>query len=99
MHQIKPGKADKSYGIYVAKLAGIPSSVINRAWQLLHDLEAKDFPKQSINTMPTQLSFLNENSELLEKLRSLDIDTLTPIEAITKLYEFQSEHVKDHRSE
>ena len=99
LHQIKPGKADKSYGIYVAKLAGIPSSVINRAWQLLHDLEAKDFPKQSINTMPTQLSFLNENSELLEKLRSLDIDTLTPIEAITKLYEFQSEHVTDHRSE
>ena len=92
LHQIKPGSADKSYGVYVAKLAGIPPSVINRAWQLLHEFETKNVSSRGAKPQPTQLPLILENSELIDQLNDLDISTMTPIEALTKLYELQRYH-------
>ena len=99
LHQIKPGSADKSYGVYVAKLAGIPPSVINRAWELLHELETKTISSSDPMLQPTQLPLILENSDLINQLKSLDISTMTPIEAITKLYELQRDHTDDHYRE
>ena len=99
LHQIKPGSADKSYGVYVAKLAGIPPSVINRAWELLHELETKTISSSEPMLQPTQLPLILENSDLINQLKSLDISTMTPIEAITKLYELQRDHTDDHYRE
>ena len=60
LHQIKEGKGDKSYGIHVAKKAGLPLSVISRAYELLHQLQKTTHKKQSLSKKnnTTQLSFL-----------------------------------------
>jgi DNA mismatch repair protein MutS len=96
LRKIIPGGADKSYGIHVAQLAGLPKSVIHRARQVLANLESDHYPRQ--DTRPTrrfkppplqQLSFFGQGSPVLDELLKLDIDSLTPLEAITKLYELQ----------
>jgi len=97
LHKIVPGGADKSYGIHVAQLAGIPRPVIHRAEEILAELEQKGDAKarrkamQEI-TMPavTQMTlFSAEPHPLIEEIKQLAIDELTPIEAISKLYELQ----------
>ncbi len=96
LYKILPGGVDKSYGIHVAKLAGLPRSVVHRAREVLEDLEedsraagAKPSPKRRKEAVAQQLSFLGQKSPLLEELEKLDIDSLTPLEALTKLYELQ----------
>ena len=92
LRKVIPGGANKSYGVHVAKLAGLPNPVINRAWELLNELE-----KSNISNSDTyiesgiQLDFLNEPNQnhILEEIKRIDIASLTPLEAITKLYEFQ----------
>ena len=95
LHRIVPGGADRSYGVYVARLAGMPSAVINRAWEVLTELEGKssssaangraDFPTAEAQ----QLSLLPTTSPVIDELLALDVSSLTPLEAITKLYEIQ----------
>ena len=91
---------DKSYGIHVAKLAGLPKSVVHRAREVLEGLEedsreapAGRAPKGSRRkpreVTPQQLPLLGQKSPLVEEMGKLDIDSLTPLEAITKLYELQ----------
>jgi len=98
LRKIIKGAADDSYGIEVAKLAGVPSEVTKRASVILDSLiEGKDVPvKQGRKNSPTpsqtnaiSLDDLSKN-EIAEKLRALDINTLTPIEALTKLYELKN---------
>ena len=97
LYKILPGGVDKSYGIHVAKLAGLPKSVVHRAREVLEDLEedsraataGKPSPKRRKEAVAQQLSFLGQKSPLLEELEKLDIDSLTPLEALTKLYELQ----------
>jgi DNA mismatch repair protein MutS len=97
LHRILPGGADRSYGIHVAQLAGMPRPVIQRAQEVLSELEeGRDdrgdrSPRRSPLRRSTaiQFSFLGTNHALLEELASLDIDGLTPLEAITKLYELR----------
>ncbi len=93
LHKVLPGGANRSYGIHVAKLAGIPKGVINRANEILEELQAagSDFTlKRPHDDGPSQLNlFSMEPPEALKALRELNIDDLTPLDAITKLYELK----------
>jgi DNA mismatch repair protein MutS len=96
LYKIVPGGVDKSYGIHVAKLAGLPKSVVHRAREVLEELEGdsqKTLARRSKGrrrreeAIPQQLPLFGQKSPVLEELEKLDIDSLTPLEAITKLYE------------
>ena len=92
LRRIVPGCADGSYGIEVAKLAGVPNSVVERAKVVLKDLERDGFvpavTKSSASESSDQISFGSSNAdEIVEKLKSLDVNTLTPIEAMSVLYD------------
>ncbi|MBQ4568811.1 MAG: DNA mismatch repair protein MutS [Ruminococcus sp.] len=98
LRRIIPGGADDSYGIEVAKLAGVPDWIISRAKQILKELTASDDGKvrdsfrdiSDSDSEDLQLSLMPAgDSAVAEKLRSTDIDTLTPIEAINLLYELK----------
>lgn len=95
LRKIVKGGADESYGIEVAKLAGIPESIIRRAKEILKELTAGaviDEPIVAIdkNDGGSQLSLLNPvNDAVVEKLNAVDINTLTPIEAINLIYELK----------
>ena len=95
LHKIVPGGADRSYGVHVAKLAGLPRSVINRAQEVLSRLEEtqridRTRPGKLSNRIPVrQLPLLPAESPLIEELRKIEIDSLSPLEAITKLYELK----------
>jgi DNA mismatch repair protein MutS len=96
LHRIEPGGTDRSYGIEVARLAGLPAWVIRRAQQVLVSLEGTG-PQASAVPLaaayePVQLSLFTESvadPPALVALRGLDVMRLTPIEAINKLYELQ----------
>jgi DNA mismatch repair protein MutS len=92
LHQIVPGGADESYGIHVAQLAGMPRDVINRAHEILLDLEAHaptaGFKPSHLNPAQQMILF-PESSPLLEELRAMNVTSMTPMEAINKLYEWQ----------
>ena len=92
LRRIMPGGADKSYGVHVARLAGLPSTIINRAWEVLRDLEDKGSELISLEDNDSggiQLSLLAEIPEYIKELQLLDVMSMTPLEAITKLYELQ----------
>ena len=99
LRKIVKGSTDDSYGIEVAKLAGIPSAVIKRAKQILASIESgsadqkasmkkqKDIGEDTFNMLDQMQNSINE--EIADRLRSLDINTITPIEAIGILYELK----------
>lgn len=97
LRRIVPGGADDSYGIEVAKLAGIPDSVIGRAKEILKDLtfDLKTPGFGNLNNVSVlgdepQFSLIPSNSDTIaDKLKSVDINTLTPIEAMNLLYELK----------
>ncbi len=103
LRKIVPGGADRSYGIHVAQLAGIPRPVIHRAEEILAELERKGDAKARRKTMQDltmpvawqMTMFAPENHPLVEELKTLAIDELTPIEAISKLYELQQKAKRD----
>ena len=92
LHRIVPGSADRSYGIHVAQLAGLPRDVINRANELLADLESHA-PTATVEpsrfSTGQQIALFPETSPILEELHQLDVTTMTPLEAINKLYEWK----------
>ncbi|HEX5692159.1 MAG TPA: DNA mismatch repair protein MutS, partial [Roseiflexaceae bacterium] len=104
LHELRHGGADRSYGIHVAELAGIPRPVIRRASELLAELETGgqesgiggreagigDRRAETIAQSNGQLSLFNAApNPLAEMLRRLNVNELSPIEALTKLYELQ----------
>ncbi len=95
LYRIVPGGVDKSYGIHVAQLAGLPKSVIHRAQEVLEELEEDSSQKSRVakgrrkKEPARQLPLLGQKSPLLEEIEKLEIDSLTPLEALTKLYELQ----------
>ena len=100
LRKVVKGSADKSYGIQVAKLAGIPPAVTDRARTILETLERKerDVVDETRTTGRStaaprfdQLPLFGggRDSELVESLRELDLDTLTPIEALNLLHEYK----------
>ena len=102
LRKIVPGGADRSYGVHVAQLAGIPRPVIHRAQEILEELESKGDAKARRKamknmTMPTawQMTLVaSETHPLVEEIKTLAIEELTPIEAISKLYELQQKAKK-----
>ncbi len=96
LHKIVPGGADRSYGIHVAQIAGLPKPVIQRANEMLKQLE-----ESSGNTLETdqhsqqQLTLFPENNALLEAMKAVDINSLTPIEALNLLYDWKRRFLKD----
>lgn len=91
MRRIIPGSASRSYGIHVARLAGLPQTVLNRAATILTELEeGQNLPGYLSSFKHLQLPLLNADDALLEAIKALDVTTMTPIEAITKLFELQN---------
>lgn len=92
LHRVLPGAADQSYGIHVAQLAGMPRSVVDRARELLFQLEegGSDFSLRKPAPQHQQLSFFDApENPALRALRSMEVDGLSPLEALTKLYELK----------
>ena len=95
LRRIVQGAADGSYGVEVAKLAGVPESVIRRAKVILRELEEQERAKLAatgqaavLSVEETDDSFADmQAATLMDELRAIDADTLTPIEALTTLYE------------
>ena len=94
LRKIVPGGADRSYGVEVAKLAGVPESVIRRSKAILNELES-GAPAPAAAPAPAedgQLSFAAVSEErIADRLRRLELNTLTPIEAMNLLFELKQE--------
>ncbi len=107
LHKIRPGSADKSYGIHVARLAGVPNWVNRRAEQILERLEAsgeleenKAAIKSSAGSGRSSSSFQMTlfgavSHPLVDKIKALDADELTPLSALQMLHNWQSELSED----
>ena len=96
LHRILPGGADRSYGVHVAQLAGLPQAVVNRAREVLEDLEKNVAAQGSAaGRRPVepalQMSLFQAEQPLKDAVLNLDVANLTPLEAINKLYELQEE--------
>lgn len=100
LRKIIRGGADDSYGIQVARLAGVPGYVIDRAKEILKELEAADISKKTLrirNRIPIEgqldLFSISRNAkiadEIMEELKEVDIQTLTPIDALNFIYKLQ----------
>ena len=91
LRRIVRGGADKSYGIDVARLSGVPEKVISMANDHLKALESQNptvIVKQENNFDDNQITFGSNNfNEIIDELKTIDVNTLTPIEAMKKLYE------------
>lgn len=92
LRRVVPGGTDRSYGIQVARLAGLPEEVIQRAKEVLKSMEAngRRIPKINEQTQHLQLTFFEADLHpILQALQELDVNTLTPIEALNKLAELK----------
>jgi DNA mismatch repair protein MutS len=103
MRKLVPGGSEHSFGIHVAKLAGMPQQVLSRAELMLKELESshnmsgkkqlKERVKEAVSSDSMQLSFFQLNDPVLEQIReelvAIDINTLTPVEALMKLNEIK----------
>jgi len=89
LHRLKPGGADRSYGIHVARIAGLPDSVIARAREVLGTLEAGHRVASTPEPRDQFALFAAAENPLLAELKALDVDGLSPREALAKLAELQ----------
>jgi DNA mismatch repair protein MutS len=106
LHKIQPGPADESYGVEVAKLAGVDQAVVNRARLILHNLEnegqsqARRQKKKDIQVMEGQMDLfssslaLRQNDEVMDRLVNLDVQNMTPMEALQELFDLSQEAKK-----
>ena len=100
LHRIIQGGSDRSYGVHVAQLAGLPPSVVSRAWEILKELESDVSTKNISDKLATdqssglQIPLFEQYPQIIDQILELDIANLTPLEAINKLYELQQK-VKD----
>ena len=108
LYRIAEGRTDRSYGIHVAKMAGMPQQVLRRANKMLQHLEKSHTQEDTRATLKNapedemQLSFFNLDDPLLEEIKEeilhTDIDTLTPVEALMKLNEIKRMLVRNKKS-
>ena len=100
LRKIKRGGADNSYGIQVARLAGLPNQVIRRSGQILKQLDAADITKKAkkiakesaeqVEQKTQQIDMFSlKEAQLLEEIKQLDVMAMTPIEALQELFELQ----------
>ncbi len=95
LHRIVPGGADRSYGIHVAELAGLPKAVIARAREILERLEASGGRAVRLSDdSAAQLSLFPETNPLLDELKTLDLNALPPMQALAKLFEWQARYTR-----
>ncbi len=95
LHKIIAGGADRSYGIHVAQLAGLPAPVIQRANEIMAELEKTSGRAVKINPQAAQqIALFPETSPLLDELKELDVNSLSPIEALNRLFEWQKKYAK-----
>jgi DNA mismatch repair protein MutS len=87
LHRILPGGADRSYGVHVARLAGLPRPVVQRAAALLAELEAGGHERAPAAAAPQLPLFAPADDGLRAELAALEPDAMTPLEALRKLYE------------
>jgi len=98
LHSIRPGKADKSYGIHVAQLAGVPDGVVQRAAEILIELEAQHnvWSMEPDPNAPPQLALFETGPHpVIQELRKLNVEEMSPIDAITRLYELKKKAERD----
>ncbi len=94
MHKIINGGSDRSYGIHVAQLAGLPKPLIQRAYEIIHSLEATSGEVlHSSDSSINQLRLFPENNPLIDELSQMDLNGLTPLEALNKLYEWKNKYI------
>ena len=95
LRKIVPGAADDSYGVEVAKLAGLPNSVITRSREILRELESGDArhaaaPKAAETEFDDQVSMLDMTAQNIRlALEAMSVETMTPIEAMNELYKLK----------
>jgi DNA mismatch repair protein MutS len=95
LHKIVAGGADRSYGIHVAQLAGLPKPVITRATEIMEELEKTSGRAVKISPHAAQQAALfPETSPLLDEIKEIDVNALSPIEALNKLFEWQKKYVR-----
>jgi DNA mismatch repair protein MutS len=102
LRRLEPGGADRSYGIQVGRLAGLPGDVVGRAREILAELEGthtrhgeglgrRGTRRPESTAPPDQLSMFGGPHPVVERLRELDLDAMTPLEALNRLAELQRE--------
>lgn len=92
LHKLLPGSTDRSYGIHVAKLAGLPLSVVTKSREILQLLESQHHVANQKPPAPpdeAQITLFNDASQLVEDLRKLDPENMTPVEALNRLAELK----------
>jgi DNA mismatch repair protein MutS len=95
LHKIVSGGADRSYGIHVGQLAGLPRPVTQRAGEILQQLETSSGKAVKVDAeVPQQMAFFPETNPLVNDLKVLDINTLSPIEALNMLYEWKRKYTE-----
>jgi DNA mismatch repair protein MutS len=110
LHRVVPGGADRSFGVYVAQLAGMPLQVVRRAGEVLRELERDGAAQQRGSrraavthapAAPMQLTLFGITHPAVERLRVLEVDGLSPLDALTTLYELRKlaePEIGDHGS-
>jgi DNA mismatch repair protein MutS len=98
LRKILPGGADRSYGIHVAKLAGLPTPVIARAQEVLEQLEQPDRERESRRVVVESpaSSVLPEPHPLIDEVRQIDLFSMTPLDALNRLAELQKRATESH---
>ncbi|MFN3695477.1 MAG: MutS-related protein, partial [Ignavibacterium sp.] len=105
LHRVNPGRADHSYGIQVAMMAGLPVFVTNRAKEILNNLESKELTPYEVkkerlkklkSETDNQISLFEfKDDELRTEIKNLELNSLTPIEALNKLNELKRKMEKN----
>ncbi len=103
LYKLLPGATTQSYGIEVAKLAGIPQEVIDRAKEILYKLENKSLKEKKEFTMASkkiyQLPIFRKEHFILEKIKNLDLENMSPLSALNLLWEFKKELSSQEKKE
>jgi DNA mismatch repair protein MutS len=88
LHRILPGGADRSYGVHVGQLAGLPRAVVARAQELLEELEPqRGAPPRAAETLAQLPLFARKDDGLRRDLAALDVNAMTPLDALNALYQ------------
>jgi DNA mismatch repair protein MutS len=105
LHKVNPGRADHSYGIQVAQMAGLPMFVTNRAKEVLQNLESKELTPyeekkeklRKLNKVDNQISMFEiRDDKIRDEIKDMEIDNITPMEALNKLNQLKKK-VKDEK--
>jgi DNA mismatch repair protein MutS len=92
LHRIVPGGADRSYGIHVAQMAGMPRPTIARAEEILAELESGVGREPAGADRAAQLPLFADSTPWLDELNALDLSSMTPLEALSKLFSWQKKY-------